>query len=541
VMVEAARSPNPAPQPLPERVKQRWSIGQWTFRADFESANLARVEALPGSRPEPSPDGSATIVGPGEVQLWTAPDNAGTEHETGHRTWFYFGVSGGKEGDLLAMNVMNLNRQSKLYTNDFRPVFREHPSMSEWQRVRQPAQSRNVDGGDFRIRFKHRIESSSCQEILFAFCIPFSLTENAALISRVEARLAADARMRAEVYYHREVLALSRQGRPMDLITITAREGLTEETEAEVAGCYPAVEAEPPLGEVVEQGRARKAPASRAVFWVSARVHPGETPASHMLNGLLEFLLRADDPRAAALRRLFVFKLVPMLNPDGVALGHYRTDDLGQNLNRCYIEPEAEAQPTIFAAKALLLHFAAEDRLRFYIDLHAHANKRGCFAYGNALGQDNHVENLLYTKLAAINNAHFDFAASNFSEKNMRSKDKREDSTKEGSGRVALYQATGVTHIYTVESNYNTSRIMNIIAPATGEGAGRASPPSRARDPLKFDAAAFASMGRGLVLAALDLEESNPWSRLPNTDYKNLAGVRGWALSCMRSAESFRV
>ena len=39
------------------------------------------------------------------------------------------------------------------------------------------------------------------------------------------------------------------------------------------------------------------------------------------------------------LREKFVFKVVPMLNPDGVYRGYFRLDTLGQNLNRYYIKP----------------------------------------------------------------------------------------------------------------------------------------------------------------------------------------------------------
>ena len=64
---------------------------------------------------------------------------------------------------------------------------------------------------------------------------------------------------------------------------------------------------------------------------ITSRVHPGEPQASHMLDGLLKYLLSKE---AEELRKHFVIRIVPMLNPDGVIYGNYRCSLLGCDLNR---------------------------------------------------------------------------------------------------------------------------------------------------------------------------------------------------------------
>lgn len=64
------------------------------------------------------------------------------------------------------------------------------------------------------------------------------------------------------------------------------------------------------------------------MVFLSARVHPGEVPSSHVLNGLIKFLVMENDESAKRLRDNFVFKIIPCLNPDGVYRGYFRNDTL---------------------------------------------------------------------------------------------------------------------------------------------------------------------------------------------------------------------
>ena len=233
---------------------------------------------------------------------------------------------------------------------------------------------------------------------------------DASTSSLAEARLAAAAVALAagvaplvadgSIYYHRELLTRSLDGRRLDLITISSTSGKSSTRDAELSEVRDAG-----LPTAASEGglRAHAFP-GKPVFLLTARVHPGETPASHVLDGALKFLLDPADPRAIALRSQFVFKLIPMINPDGVYRGHYRSDTLGFNLNRVYLAPSAQQHPTVFAITRLVAELHACGSLQFYIDCHAHSNKRGCFLFGNAMPDAEAMgQNVTYAKCVEAN------------------------------------------------------------------------------------------------------------------------------------------
>jgi len=73
--------------------------------------------------------------------------------------------------------------------------------------------------------------------------------------------------------------------------------------------------------------------------------------------------------------------------------------------------------PSIYAARALCVYHNSNGSLRVYLDLHAHATRRGMFIYGNSLDGKRQVDNVLYARLISLNTAHFDFEGCNFSDK----------------------------------------------------------------------------------------------------------------------------
>ena len=177
-------------------------------------------------------------------------------------------------------------------------------------------------------------------------------------------------------------------------------------------------------------------------------------------------------------------------------------------------------------------------------------NKRGVFAFGNAHEDEREAaESRAWAKLVSLNSPHFDLGQCNFTEKNMRTRDKNGTTSKEGSGRVALYRETGFGHAYVVEANYVTGRLLGRTAECAreeeaeaggsrGGGAHTSSrspdarpvtPPCKSSRPVKYDPDVWRGVGRALLIAALDLKGANPWSRVPGSELRTLEGVRKWA------------
>jgi murein tripeptide amidase MpaA len=97
--------------------------------------------------------------------------------------------------------------------------------------------------------------------------------------------------------------------------------------------------------------------------------------------------LSQDSEKGRLLRDKFVFYLIPILNPDGVARGHYRVDTNGINLNRCYINPSPKNHSPIYAIKKMITHFHSKGKYFAFLDLHAHAARKGVFIYGNSTNE----------------------------------------------------------------------------------------------------------------------------------------------------------
>ncbi|XP_036390535.1 cytosolic carboxypeptidase 2, partial [Megalops cyprinoides] len=372
------------------------------FESRFESGNLLK----------------AVHVGVHDYELTLRPDL----YTNKHTQWFYFRVRNMKVGVTYRFTIINLMKSSSLYNLGMKPLlYSEQAAQMQgvgWQRVgtniKYYRNQREHEGHalyslTWTCQFPY--ERDICY---FAHCYPYTYSD----LQRYLTRVASDPV--TATYCKLRVLCQSLADNAVYVLTVTSPS--------------PSREA----------GRAK-----RAVV-VTARVHPGETNSSWMMQGFLDFLL-GDSLDARLLRDTFVFKVVPMLNPDGVVVGNYRCSLAGRDLNRNYRTLLRDSFPCVWHTRNMVKRVMAEREVVLYCDFHGHSRKNNVFMYGcdnrsnAALRFHERVFPLMMSK--------------NITDKfSYRSCKFRVQKSKEGTGRIVMWKL-GISNSYTMESTFGGSTL----------------------------------------------------------------------------------
>ena len=242
----------------------------------------------------------------------------------------------------------------------------------------------------------------------FAHCFPYTYTDLCDDLSRIE-------RDRfSQNFVNRSTLCRTLAGNRCEYITITSKE---------------------------RDPNSEKSKAKKGVF-ISARVHPGESNASWMMKGVIEFLV-SNTAEAHALRENFVFKIVPMLNPDGVINGNYRCSLAGQDLNRRWKIPSKTLHPVNWHVKRMVRDFNREREIALVCDLHGHSRRKNIFMYGNNFEQRPHATRVFPFIMSKLLD-YFSFEYSRFSV----------HKSKEATARVTLWRELKIPNVFTMEASF---------------------------------------------------------------------------------------
>ena len=306
------------------------------FFSNFESANLRR----------------AVQIDEFEYDLLLATDT----NTRRHVQWFYFRVGGTLRGAKYKFNVVNMRKRDSLFNYGLRPLMLstklQQQSNIGWQRVGsdiayfRSSIHRNNGRGLYTLSFTIEMPCLD-DDVYIAHSYPYTTADLTSFLSSLQAD------PHRSRFVKQSSLCTTIGGREVPLLTITAPPCRADEQLADSAEPGKTKDA----GEGAECVRVKESAElldckekpleERRVVFISSRVHPGETPASWIMHGLLDFLTSPEEEVARQLRQQIVFNVVPMLNPDGVAAGNYRTSLSGHDLNRVWAAPDRHRHPGV--------------------------------------------------------------------------------------------------------------------------------------------------------------------------------------------------
>ncbi|KFQ96157.1 Cytosolic carboxypeptidase 1, partial [Nipponia nippon] len=392
------------------------------FNSKFESGNLRKVIQIRKN----------------EYDLILNSDiNSNHYHQ-----WFYFEVSGMKTGIGYRFNIINCEKSNSQFNYGMQPLmYSVQEALNSrpcWTRVGTDicyyknhfSRSSIAAGGQkgksyytitFTVTFQHK--DDVCY---FAYHYPYTYSTLKMHLQKLESMHNPQ-----QIYFRQDVLCETLAGNSCPLVTITAMP-------------------ESNYYEHICQFR------NRPYVFLSARVHPGETNASWVMKGTLEYLM-SNNPSAQCLRESYIFKIIPMLNPDGVISGNHRCSLSGEDLNRQWQNPNPDLHPTIYHAKGLLQYLAAIKRLPLvYCDYHGHSRKKNVFMYGCSIKETMWHTNVNAASCDLMEDPGYKALPKILSQTApafcMGSCSFVVEKSKESTARVVVWREIGVQRSYTMES-----------------------------------------------------------------------------------------
>ena len=426
------------------------------------------------------------------------------------KIWFYFGVKSDRERNI-KISIDNMNNFYKIFYNGYKICYNildENETPSSYQNNYKENEELNWKRleTDYKLKLDELTNLLSIKfdfylpknrYVLFSFCFPWSYEKNESFLKYIKENIKDK-----NIYYHDEILTMSKEKRNIHLLTITSPKNIINNKK------------EPTLnGLFHDKNRCNLAIHDKNIIFITARVHPGETPGTHMFNGILKTLIDKENQMNKILLDNFIFKLIPIINVDGVSNGYFRLNTEGYNLNRCYLGPSPKINPENFAITKLFYYYSQNYKVRYYFDLHADMNTRGVYTFGNALKVfEEHVENVLFSFIFKINSSHVDFSHCIFTQRSMGTKAKNDLQGKEATSRVQFYQKTGLIHTYTVESTYYKGKFnKNNIEDENSE---------------IYLVKDFEKTGSDLLKSILDYEKLSLSDNLLRSEYQTLENAR---------------
>ena len=315
---------------------------------------------------------------------------------TGYIQWFFFRVSNTKKGRKVNFNIINMLRKKCIYSHGLKIMtYSTMAAMKEnigWHRAgmntmyypnnlyvynnNNNGSKRNLHSLSFDYEFKYDNDV-----VYFANSIPYFYSKLMKQLNYYELN------EEKYPYFQRKTLATTLGGNDLDMFTINSMYDIYKNGPMSIimpkAKNYLSLKKNITGNNNTKQSmNDSKIIDDRQAVIIIARQHPGETVGSFVIQGCIDFLM-GNSEEAKKLREIYLFKIVPMMNPDGVLVGNSRTSFAGCDLNRRWGKPNEIIHPEVYFTKNMILKLTLQRNIAFIIDCHGHFGTFNSLFYCN--------------------------------------------------------------------------------------------------------------------------------------------------------------